>query len=212
MGGVLTSRWTRWVRLGAGLALTCCTALRGDGGNVEGKQNMNWLYACLLMVLAVGCSSQAVRGPVDARAAGGLDVRAGRTLVPSDLALGGDVALASRSERSSTADIDAYLKPQPAAPARPPTRKRAPEPAAPALPPPPALAPEAEALAQTEQSAQQPALVASATLGGGDLERYAQREQRSRNIQGYRGGDAIVITSSALIIALLIVLLIVLLT
>jgi hypothetical protein len=197
---------------------TCYRALRGIGGNVEAKQNLNWqgqgasLVCLLMVVLAVGCGSQAVRGPVDARAAGGLDARSGRTLVPSDLAFGRDVALASRSERAS-ADIDAYLKPQPAAPARTPARKRAPAPAAPALPPPPAigLAPEAEAAAQTEQAAPQQLLAAN-TLPGGDHERYAQRERRSRDVQGYRGGDAIVITSSALIVALLIVLLIVLLT
>jgi hypothetical protein len=186
---------------------------------VEAKQNMNRRaqgvsLACLLMmVLAVGCGSQAVRGPVDARAAGGLDARSGRTLVPSDLAFGRDVALARRGERASGTDIDAYLKPQPKAPARIPARKPTPAPAVPALPPPPAiaLAPQAEATAQTEQTAPQ-ALLAANTLPGGDHERYAQREQRSRDVQNYRGGDPIVITSSALIVALLIVLLIVLLT
>jgi hypothetical protein len=185
---------------------------------VEAKQNLNLRapgapLACLLMmvVLAVGCSSQSVRGPVDARAAGGLDARSGRTLVPGDLAFGRDVALASRSEQAPGADIDAYLKPQPAAPARIPARTRMPAPAAPVLPPPPAIALAPESAAQTEQTAPQPLLAAN-TLSGGDLERYAQREQRSRDVQGYRGGDAIVITSGALIVALLIVLLIVLLT
>jgi hypothetical protein len=74
-----------------------------------------------------------------------------------------------------------------------------------------AFAPQAAQQAQTEQSAQQ-TVAAANPLPGGDLERYAQREQRSRDLQGYRGGDAIVITSGALIVALLIVLLIVLLT
>lgn len=187
---------------------------------MEAKQSMNWwahgaLGACLLSVLAVGCSSQSVRGPVDARAAGGLDARAGRTLVPGDLAYGRDLALAAHVEGTPTTDVDAYLKPQPAAPARMPVvpRKQSQQPAsAPALPPPPAMAPNAEAMAKTEQTATQEALVAANVLPGGDVERYAQREQRSRNIQGYRGGDAVVITSGALIVALLIVLLIVLLT
>lgn len=184
---------------------------------MEAKQNMNgWalLALCACLGAAFGCSSsQAVRAPVDARAAGGLDVRPASTLVPSDLAFGRDVALASRGERSSTADIDAYLKPQPTAPARKPAPK-APEPGKPALPARPAiaLAPAAENRAETEQTADQPVLVAANTLGGGDAERYAQREQRSRDIQGYRGGDAIVITSGTLIVVLLIVLLVVLLT
>jgi hypothetical protein len=207
------------MELGVAGQLSLCNLLPRTarlGGYVEAKQNLNRrgqgsAMACLLMVLAVGCGSQAVRGPVDARAAGGLDARAGGTLVPSDLAFGRDVALASRSERAPGADIDGYLKQQPAAPVRTPARKRAPAPAAPALPPPPAIAPEAEAAAQTEQAAPQPVLAAN-TLPGGDHERYAQRERRSRDMQGYRGGDAIVITSSALIVALLIVLLIVLLT
>jgi hypothetical protein len=172
------------------------------------------------MMLAAGCNSQGVtRGPVDARAAGGLDARSGRTLVPSDLAFGRDVALAERSgDRARAADVDAYLKPTPLAakrpaskPATPPRKQPAPKPA-PALPAPPmmALAPEAKTTTQTDENA--PQLLAAATLPGGDAERYAQREQRSRDLSGYRGGDAIVITSGALIVALLIVLLIVLLT
>jgi len=172
------------------------------------------------MMLAAGCNSQGVtRGPVDARAAGGLDARSGRTLVPSDLAFGRDVALAERSDRARAADVDAYLKPtllaakRPASkPATPPRKQPAPKPA-PALPAPPmmALAPEAKTTTQTDENAPQ-ILAAATTLPGGDAERYAQREQRSRDLSGYRGGDAIVITSGALIVALLIVLLIVLLT
>jgi hypothetical protein len=174
------------------------------------------------MTLAAGCSSQGVtRGPVDARAAGGLDARSASTLVPGDLAFGRDVALAEKSSRAHKVNVDAYMKKQPTllaakrttrSPATP-QRKPTPKPV-PALPPPPvmvALAPEAKTTTQTDQSASQQMLAAN-TLPGGDMERYAQREQRSRDLSGYRGGDAIVITSGALIVALLIVLLIVLLT
>lgn len=173
------------------------------------------------MTLAMGCSTQGVtRGPVDARAAGGLDARSASTLVPGDLAFGRDVALADKSHRAHKTNIDAYMKKQPTlfaakhttrAPATP-QRKPKPKPA-PALPPPPvmALAPEAQTTTQTDDSATV-ALAAANTLPGGDMERYAQREQRSKDLSGYRGGDAIVITSGALIVALLIVLLIVLLT
>jgi hypothetical protein len=177
------------------------------------------LVACVLTTLGAGCSSQAAtRGPVDARAAGGLDARSASTLVPSDLALGRDVALAERTDRAQQANLDAYMKKQPTllaakrTPAKPQRKPPAPKPAA-ALPPPPvmALAPEATATTQTDETAPQ-LLAAANTLPGGDMERYAQREQRSRDLSGYRGGDAIVITSGALIVALLIVLLIVLLT
>jgi hypothetical protein len=192
---------------------------------VEAKQKHHvdrWarraLGAFLLTILA-GCSSQAVtRGPVDARAAGGLDARSASTLVPSDLAFGRDVANVKHSQRSETPDVDAYLKPQPTVvagktqrrlPAAPERKQPAPEPALPA-PPVIALAPEAESAAQAEPLASE-TLVAQNTLPSGDMERYAQRE-RSRDLSGYRGGDAIVITSGTLIVALLIVLLVVLLT
>jgi hypothetical protein len=173
------------------------------------------------MTLAAGCSSQGVtRGPVDARAAGGLDARSASTVVPGDLAFGRDIALAEKNNRAHKVNVDAYMKKQPTllaakrttrSPATP-RRKPTPKPM-PALPPPPVmvLAPEAKPTTQTDQNASQQMLAAN-TLPGGDMERYAQREQRSRDLAGYRGGDAIVITSGALIVALLIVLLIVLLT
>jgi hypothetical protein len=174
---------------------------------------------------AIGCTQSIARAPADARAAGGLDARPASTLVPSDLAYGRDVAAGPRAERALTTELDAsYSKEQPVAQAKrarvpaaskqkPERKQRAPKPA-PALPPPPVMALALGAdhgSAATEQPAEQ-APVAQNRLPGGDMERYAQRQQRSRDLSGYRGGDGIVITSGALIVALLIVLLVVLLT
>ena len=45
-----------------------------------------------------------------------------------------------------------------------------------------------------------------------DSARYAQREAQNQNLEKFRGGDAIVITSGALIVILLVVILVLLLT
>jgi hypothetical protein len=45
-----------------------------------------------------------------------------------------------------------------------------------------------------------------------DSSRYAEREAQNQNLEKFRGGDAIVITSGALIVILLVVILILLLT
>ena len=45
-----------------------------------------------------------------------------------------------------------------------------------------------------------------------DTSRYAERESQNQNLEKFRGGDAIVITSGALIVILLVVILILLLT
>jgi hypothetical protein len=163
-----------------------------------------------------GCAQS--RPPVDARSApGGLDLRG--TFTPRDLAYGGGPYTAARSEPRREIDLDPFLKPEalartgkphaPAAPRRP-TPARAPAPQ-PALPPAPKVA---FATATTGPAVQvEPvALAAVDPTPSSDLQRYADREQRSRELQNYKGGDAIVISTTALLVIILVVLLIVLLT
>lgn len=180
------------------------------------------LEACILTVLVYGCGAQPARPAVDARSApGGLDVRGGATLTPADLAYGGgpwiDARGVSDARREATVDLDPFLKPEavasaqakPSAPATPREPARAPAPALPSTAPPAALAaskPEQLAVAEEQPLARAPLAPNS------DLERYGQRERQSRELQSYRGGDAVVISASTLVIVLLVVLLVVLLT
>jgi hypothetical protein len=63
---------------------------------------------------------------------------------------------------------------------------------------------DANAVAVQRATERQPSVVS-------DSERYAQRQNKSRNLERYRGGDVVVIGASTLVIVLLIVLLIILL-
>lgn len=109
-------------------------------------------------------------------------------------------------------NIDAYVKPQPAAErmvvarAVPLKREIAPavEVAPVAFEPVVNLEPNQEQL--LAMAAEPPAPASD------DSSRYAERESQNQNLEKFRGGDAIVITSGALIIILLVVILILLLT
>jgi len=111
------------------------------------------------------------------------------------------------------ANIDAYLKPQPAAErmvvARAiPLRKDAP--VAKVAPAPVAFEP----VINLEPNQEQLLAMADAppVPTNDDTSSYAEREAQNQNLEKFRGGDAIVITSGALIVVLLVVILILLLT
>jgi hypothetical protein len=114
-------------------------------------------------------------------------------------------------------DIDQYLLPSPRAPrsrqpALPVPAKSRPEQLA-ALPAPKAAD---AALAVQQSSSQDLEMLMTAAeppqSTAPDLDRYAQRDRQSSELQKYRGGDAIVITATTLIIILLVVVLLILLT
>jgi hypothetical protein len=138
------------------------------------------------------------------------------TMRPSDMAYGRPTALASaRTPTRTGVNIDEYLLPSPRAPRSNhpalPVKSR-PEQVA-ALPAPkPAEAPVAN---QASSGRDLETLMAAAEVpksDAADLDRYAQRDRQSSELQKYRGGDAVVITASTLVIILLVVLLLVLLT
>jgi len=171
---------------------------------------------CVVSTWVLGCGAHAPRrGPTDTRTSI-FPARPGGTLAPSDLAFGGGPWIQSPSEQPyglSDAELAVYLKPEARAkaartPVPAPSTPPAPRPA-PALPPPPAVATAPEPAPKTEQLH---AALVEPKAADRDLERYAQRQQRARELQDYRGGDAVVITTSTLVIILLVVLLIVLLT
>jgi len=121
--------------------------------------------------------------------------------------------------RPNTPDLDAFLKPEfaektarMAAPVqvaelesnRAPRDVQAPRLARASAPlPEPVLAAPAPLLAMAQAPAPTP---------DDDSSRYAQREAQNQNLEQFRGGDAIVITTGTLIVVLLIVILILLLT
>jgi hypothetical protein len=142
------------------------------------------------------------------------------TVKPYDMAYGRPTGFASAARVSSRPsaglDIDQYLLPSPRAP-RPhhpalPARSR-PEQVA-ALPAP--KAPDAAVANQESSSATDLETLMTAAepaqSNPADLDRYAQRDRQSGELQKYRGGDALVITASTLVIILLVVLILVLLT
>jgi len=112
-------------------------------------------------------------------------------------------------------DIDQYLLPSPRAPrhpARPVPAHAQPQQLA-ALPAPRAA--EAPVANQESSGRDLETLMAAAEppqSNAADLDRYAQRDRQSSELQKYRGGDAIVITATTLVIILLVVLILVLLT
>jgi hypothetical protein len=140
------------------------------------------------------------------------------TVKPYDMAYGRPTGYASASPSSRpSVDIDQYLLPSPRAPrshhpALPVPLKSRPEQVA-ALPAP--KAPDAPVANQDSSGSDLETLMAAAEppqTNAGDLDRYAQRDRQSSELQKYRGGDAIVITATTLIIILLVVVLLILLT
>jgi hypothetical protein len=118
----------------------------------------------------------------------------------------------ARGLAQSHVDIDQYLLPSPRAPRHPVPAHSRPQQLA-ALPAPKAA--EAPVANQESSGSDLETLMAAAEppqSSAPDLDRYAQRDQRSSELQKYRGGDAIVITATTLVIILLVVLVLVLLT
>jgi hypothetical protein len=176
--------------------------------------------SAVVAMLATACgASNASQIPIHTAGPAGLAVTSRSvTVKPHDMAYGRPVAFASAGASSrASVDIDQYLLPQPRAPRsnhpalpRPVTSQREQFAALPAQK-------QAEApLANQESSGRDlETLMASAEppqQSAADLDRYAQRDRQSSELQKYRGGDAVVITASTLIIILLVVLLLVLLT
>lgn len=181
------------------------------------------LTRCLLLPLlglaAIGCASTNSK-PVDARAAGEWTFRLPETRSPyasMAVAHGTDAELAKLSAdqlESAPAEAGTYAterkaKPRPvvrarqAAPAVP--KAVHPQPTAPPTEPEPVATPSPELLAlNTPAPTTQPA--------GDDAQRYAGREAKAERQREYRGGEAVVISVSALLIILLVVVLILLLT
>jgi type IV secretory pathway VirB10-like protein len=176
----------------------------------------------LLGFAAIGCASSTSK-PVDARAAGEWTFRLPETQSPyASLAVahgtGTELAALSADEMEAapaearTYAVERKTKPQPAAR----TRQATPTPQKAVRPQP--TAPPAAIEAPQPVAAPSPELLALNTPGlatapaNSDAERYAGREAKSERQREYRGGDAIVISVSALIIILLVVLLIILLT
>jgi len=141
------------------------------------------------------------------------------TVKPYDMAYGRPTGYASAAAVSArpSVDIDQYLLPSPRAPrshrpALPAPAKSRPEQLA-ALPAP--KLPEAPVANQQSNAADLESLMTAAEpvqSNAADLDRYAQRDRKSSELQKYRGGDAIVITATTLVVILLVVLIIVLLT
>jgi hypothetical protein len=175
------------------------------------------LGVCVVSTLLFGCGAHAPRRGLSDNRTSIFPARPDGTLTPSDMAFGGGPWIRSPSNTPyglSDAELAAYLKPEARAlAARTPAPEPTPAPRAPARapalpPPPPVVATTPEPAPQSEQLA----ALSEPKPAERDITRYAERQQRSRDLLGYRGGDAVVITTSTLIIILLVVLLIVLLT
>lgn len=187
-------------------------------------RTLNPLFATAWFAIAViatlgACGTQATSsGPVDARTSI-YPARPG-TLLPSDLAFGVGSGTSSGGREQigiSDEELATYLQPPTRAKAG---RTRTPRerPPAPARPEPlPALPPLSAAVAHVPERAARTELQAQAApveprAADPDAARYAQREQRASALSDYRGGDAIVISVTTLVIIALIVLLVILVT
>lgn len=171
-----------------------------------------WIALCF--GLSACASSMVASKPEDPRGLIDLNARVPSGQSPYGIAYG---APTRARVRPQTPDIDAYLKPEPAKMARP-TRvaiaraEVAEKVAAPAVATPKPAATEPVAAAAAPEQAPLLAMASEpAPATGDDGARYADREAKSQQLEQFRGGDAVVITSGALIIVLLIVILILLL-
>jgi hypothetical protein len=166
-----------------------------------------------IVVAAVGCAAQTPAAR-DAHLAGEWTFRLPETHSPyANLAIGQggqpstlglvDEALAA-TESPKRAVAPAQSKKVPAVQLAKNSPAADPQPTAAALPEPaPSVQPAAP---------EQLALAAPPVTSAGEEQRYAQRESQSQKQRDFRGGDAIVISASAIVLVLLIVLLVLLLT
>lgn len=176
-----------------------------------------WIALCLSFGLTACASSMATTSPEDPR--GLIDLNARMPVGQSPYGSAYGVSTAARV-RPATPNIDAYLLPEadkrvaaksPMVVARAvpltkaPVAEFAPHPFEPVV----NLEPNQEQL--LAMANEQPPPV-SGDDAGGDTTRYSDREAQNQNLEQFRGGDAIVITTGTLIVILLIVILILLLT
>jgi hypothetical protein len=216
-------------RMGGGLAcyprLVSRRGLIRVEGNVKQHSNCNlnlMLFvagsAVVAMLAACGASS-ASQIPIHKPGPGLSTATRSVTVKPYDMAYGRPTGFASaRLPTRPSVNIDDYLLPSP----------RAPRSSHPALPVPLKSRPEQLAALPAPKAAEAPVAGQQYSSGddletlmtaaeapqsnAADLDRYAQRDRQSNELQKYRGGDAIVITATTLIIILLVVVLLILLT
>jgi hypothetical protein len=174
--------------------------------------------AVSLAVASGGCATGGTQAH-DARYAGVWKVRLPASNGVYGLGKAGGSGDGASAQAQAAADIDDYLKPQLArAPKAQPSREpRAPAPAPATRPQPVAVAVNEEPITPAPDAA--PAIAAQpepyamqSAPSSGELQRYSDRDARSQKEQSFRGGDAIVISLSTVIIIGLIVLLVILLT
>lgn len=173
--------------------------------------------ALLLMCVAGmggGCSTSNVVTPRHAPT--GLDLAQGPVWPASSYrasveAFGGPQTIATAP--SEAIDLSQYLKPEVAAKSSTdkPTVKRAAKVQA-IVPAPKTVLPPEVTDSEPAQVAIAVAPVVSAAASPPDADRYAARDQQSKEQKSFRGGDAIVVTSGAILLILLVVLLVLLLT
>jgi hypothetical protein len=161
----------------------------------------------LFAFAAIGCAAS-VPEPKDGRAAGEWRYRLPATQSPfGKLALGSG----GSSEPAVIEPEQELLAAQAPAPKRAVQPQRARKSAEPVAQPEPLAAIPASAPAQ---SAPPPQLEEPTQLALNDVnpeQRYAQRQSESKQLEQYRGGDAIVISGGVLLVVLLIVILVLLL-
>jgi len=171
-----------------------------------------WIALCLSFGLTACASSMATTSPEDPR--GLIDLNARMPVGQSPYGSPYGVSTAARV-RPEAANIDEFLKPEPEKKAakppmvvaravpltKPPVAEFAPPPFEPVV----NLEPNQEQLLAMASEPPPPA-------SGDDTTRYADREAQNQNLEQFRGGDAIVITTGTLLVILLIVILILLLT
>jgi hypothetical protein len=173
-----------------------------------------YLVSIALMLLTA-CGASVTQGPANDR--GLIDLNRELTALPTGgPSPYGSAYGAHQGDRAALAsvDLDAYLKPEAK------TAKRVVKPAqravavvAAAAKQPAPVMPAAQP--QVVQAAPEQLASAQVTAApADDSQRYAAREQqpKARALENYKAGDAIVITSGALIVILLVVILVLLLT
>jgi hypothetical protein len=170
----------------------------------------NYFLVSLALMLLTACGASVSQGPANDR--GLIDMNRELSALPTGgPSPYGSAYGAHQGDRTTLAsvDIDRYLKPEARA------AKRAPAVAKQTAP---VLAKAAPQVAQEPvvPSAPEQLAVAQVTAppADNDAERYAAREQqpKSQALENYKAGDAVVITSGALIVILLVVILVLLLT
>jgi hypothetical protein len=174
---------------------------------------LTWIALCFGFGLTACASSMATTQPEDPHGLIDLNARMPVGQSPYGIAYG---TPSPGGVRPVAPNVDEFLKPEAAkeklvaARAVPQRIERDAAPAIEAAPAPVAFEPVVNLEPNQEQLL---ALAAEPPPpSSDDTSRYAEREAQNQNLEKFRGGDAIVITSGALIVILLVVILVLLLT